>query len=404
MIADQTMPAQVAHQQASPLRVTPEQAMQRALALAQSVLTAGPNPRVGCVIVRDGVIVGEGFHARAGDPHAEANALQQAGELARGACAYVSLEPCSHTGRTPPCSDALVKAGVAEVVFAGADPNPQVCGRGLTRMREAGIAVTGPTMADQADAINPGFIKRMKYGLPWVRCKMAMSLDGRTAMASGESKWITGAVARADVQRLRATSCAIITGINTVLSDNPSLNVRPEQLTDARVQYLAGRQPLRVILDSALRTPTDAAILRQPGNVLVLTVANADKVQKAYAGEHVRVQTLALNEEGRPDLRAVLQSLAQDYACNDVLLEAGPTLSGAMVQAGLVDELIVYIGAKLLGSEGLPLFRLTGLNSMQDQIGLQITGMEQMGDDIRITARPVFKGVDCARSFTQEGV
>ncbi|MDP2379844.1 MAG: bifunctional diaminohydroxyphosphoribosylaminopyrimidine deaminase/5-amino-6-(5-phosphoribosylamino)uracil reductase RibD, partial [Pseudohongiella sp.] len=173
--------------------------MQRALALAQSVLTAGPNPRVGCVIVRDGEIVGEGFHARAGDPHAEANALRQAGELAHGATVYVSLEPCSHTGRTPPCSDALIHAGVAEVIFAGADPNPKVSGRGLTRMREAGIKVSGPVLPDQADAINPGFIKRMKHGLPWVRCKMAMSLDGRTAMASGESKWITGPAARADV-------------------------------------------------------------------------------------------------------------------------------------------------------------------------------------------------------------
>lgn len=400
MIADQPMPAQPAHLQTSTGPVTPEQAMQRALTLARSVLTAGPNPRVGCVIVRDGVIVGEGFHARAGDPHAEANALQQAGALARGASVYVSLEPCSHTGRTPPCSDALVHAGVAEVVFAGADPNPQVCGRGLIRMREAGISVTGPTLADQADAINPGFIKRMKHGMPWVRCKMAMSLDGRTAMASGESKWITGAVARADVQRLRASSCAIVTGINTVLSDNPSLNVRPEQLSDARVQHLAGRQPLRVILDSSLRTPADAAILRQPGKALVLTAANTAAAQAVYAGEHVRVQTMALDSLGRPDLRAVLKSLAQDYQCNDVLLEAGPTLSGAMVQAGLVDELIVYIGAKLLGSDGLPLLRLTGLNTMQDQIELQITGMQQMGDDIRLTARPVLKQA-VAHAFDQ---
>jgi diaminohydroxyphosphoribosylaminopyrimidine deaminase / 5-amino-6-(5-phosphoribosylamino)uracil reductase len=395
VIADQPMPAQLTPQQASQKVVTPEQAMQRALALAQSVLTAGPNPRVGCVIVRDGVIVGEGFHARAGDPHAEANALAQAGELARGASVYVSLEPCSHTGRTPPCSEALVTAGVAEVVFAGADPNPQVCGRGLKRMREVGIKVTGPTSPEQADAINPGFIKRMKHGLPFVRCKMAMSLDGRTAMASGESKWITGAVARADVQRLRATSCAVITGINTVLSDNPSLNVRPEQLTDARAQYLAGRQPLRVILDSELRTPKDAAILRQPGRVLLFTGTAGSKPD--YAGEHVRVQILSSDASGRPDLRAVLETLAQNYECNDVLLEAGPTLSGAMVQAGLVDELIVYIGAKLLGSDALPLFRLAGLNSMQDQIELQITGVEQMGEDIRLTARPVLAALNQAK-------
>lgn len=392
MSADQPMPA----------AVTPEQAMQRALALAQSVLTAGPNPRVGCVIVRDGIIVGEGFHLKAGEPHAEANALAQAGELARGASAYVTLEPCSHTGRTPPCSDALLKAGVVEVVFAGADPNPKVCGRGLNRMTEAGIQVRGPTLIEQADAINPGFIKRMKYGMPWVRCKMAMSLDGRTAMASGESKWITSAAARADVQRLRASSCAIITGINTVLSDNPSLNVRVDQLSDARGQLLDGRQPLRVILDSALRTPTDAAILRQPGKVLVLSAADgADAKTKAQAlhrinadshgAGNVTVQTLAMTSDGRPDLTKVLKLLASEHACNEVLLEAGPTLSGAMVQAGLVDELVVYIGAKLLGSEGLPLLRLIGLTRMADQIELKITGVAQIGDDIRITARPLSK-------------
>jgi diaminohydroxyphosphoribosylaminopyrimidine deaminase/5-amino-6-(5-phosphoribosylamino)uracil reductase len=396
------MPAQLTQTQATPKQVTPEQAMQRALALAQSVLSAGPNPRVGCVIVRDGAIVGEGFHARAGDPHAEANALQQAGELARGASVYVSLEPCSHSGRTPPCTDALIQAGVAQVVFAGADPNPQVCGRGLQRMIEAGIKVEGPTLPEQADAINPGFIKRMKLGLPWVRCKMAMSLDGRTAMASGESQWITGPVARADVQKLRAGSCAILTGVETVLSDNPALNVRPEQLNDPRVQHLAGRQPLRVIMDSALRTPCDAAILRQPGNVLVLTRADLAESQRSYPGEHVRVQVLTPDEKGRPDLRAALQCLAQDYECNEVLLEAGPTLSGAAVQAGLVDELIVYIGAKLLGSDALPLFKLIGLNRMQDHIKLQITGIEPMGDDIRLTACTVVESAFLAPASAAE--
>lgn len=365
-----------------------EQAMQRALALAQSVLTAGPNPRVGCVIVRDGGIVGEGFHARAGDPHAEANALHQAGDRARGATVYVSLEPCSHTGRTPPCSDALIHAGVAEVIFAGADPNPKVSGRGLKRMREAGIKVTGPLLPEQADAINPGFIKRMKHGLPWVRCKMAMSLDGRTAMASGESKWITGPEARADVQRLRATSCAVLTGVNTVLVDNPSLNVRLEQLTDPRAQHLAGKQPLRVVLDSALRTPMDARIFESEGDVLLLCASSALADDARYQRAGMLVRSMPMTGRGQIDLRATLRMLAQEFDCNDVLIEAGPTLAGAMIQAGLVDELVIYMGAKLLGNDAMPLFKLDGLTRMQDQIGLKIVEVQQLGDDCRLIAVP----------------
>lgn len=368
--------------------MNPDQAMQRAFALAQSVLTASPNPRVGCVIVRDGVIVGEGFHSRAGEAHAEVHALQQAGELARGASAYVSLEPCSHTGRTPPCCDALIQAGVAQVYYACADPNPQVAGRGLQRMRDAGIRVVGPTLPEQDDAINPGFIKRMTQGLPFVRCKMAMSLDGRTAMASGESKWITGPAARADVQRLRASSCAILTGVNTVLADDPSMNVRPEQLLDPRGQQLQGRQPMRVILDSGFRTPDDAAILRAPGQVLILGAAAALSQRQPCADEErIRMRALATDAQGRPQLRAVLQCLAQEYDCNEILLETGPSLAGAMIQAGLVDELVLYMGAKLLGSDGLPLFRLPGMSSMQDQIAVRITHVEQLGEDCRLTAR-----------------
>lgn len=365
-----------------------EQAMQRALALAQSVLTAGPNPRVGCVIVRDGAIVGEGFHARAGDPHAEANALHQAGDRARGATVYVSLEPCSHTGRTPPCSDALIHAGVADVIFAGADPNPKVSGRGLKRMREAGIKVTGPLLPEQADAINPGFIKRMKHGLPWVRCKMAMSLDGRTAMASGESKWITGPEARADVQRLRATSCAVLTGVNTVLVDNPSLNVRLEQLTDPRAHHLAGKQPLRVVLDSALRTPMDARIFESEGDVLLLCASSALADDARYQRAGMLVRSMPMTGRGQIDLRATLRMLAQEFDCNDVLIEAGPTLAGAMIQAGLVDELVIYMGAKLLGNDAMPLFKLDGLTRMQDQIGLKIVEVQQLGNDCRLIAVP----------------
>lgn len=369
--------------------------MARALALAESVLTAAPNPRVGCVIVRNGVIVGEGFHARAGGPHAEANALQQAGERARSASVYVSLEPCSHTGRTPPCSDALIQAGVAEVIFAGADPNPQVCGRGLKRMQEAGIRVQGPTDPLRADAINPGFIKRMKTGLPWVRCKLAMSLDGRTAMASGESQWITGADARADVQRLRASSCAVLTGINTVLNDNPSMRVRPGQLAITPALVDPARQPLRVILDSELRTPVDAAILGAPGEALVMAGAQAAAAHGSrYAAlAHTRIEAVPLSADGKTDLRAVLLSLAQNHDCNEILLEAGPVLSGAMVQAGLVDELVIYMAPSLLGSDAKPLMQLPGLTRLSERIALEISDVARVGADCRITARVLTRSV-----------
>ncbi len=367
--------------------INPDAAMARALALAESVLTAAPNPRVGCVIVRDGVVVGEGFHTKAGEPHAEVNALQQAGDRARGATVYVSLEPCSHTGRTPPCSEALIQAGVAEVIFAGADPNPQVCGRGLQRMREAGIRVHGPTSPVQADAINPGFIKRMRTGLPWVRCKLAMSLDGRTAMASGESKWITGPDARADVQGLRAASCAVLTGINTVLADNASLRVRPQQLAPALMAVDPHRQPLRVILDSDLRTPVDAAVLGSPGRALIFASGEAVAERAAvYPAELAMIETAPLSADGKLDLHAVLLSLANSHDCNEVLLEAGPTLSGAMVQAGLVDELVIYMAPSLLGSDAMPLLRLPGLTRMSERLELAITDVTRLGADCRITA------------------
>ncbi|MEX0738785.1 MAG: bifunctional diaminohydroxyphosphoribosylaminopyrimidine deaminase/5-amino-6-(5-phosphoribosylamino)uracil reductase RibD [Pseudohongiella sp.] len=361
--------------------------MQRAIALAQSVLSAGPNPRVGCVVVRDGQVVGEGFHQKPGEPHAEAVALSEAGDRARGATAYVSLEPCAHMGRTPPCSDALIQAGIAEVVYAGSDPNPQVSGQGLQRLREAGIRVRGPVLADEADALNRGFLKRMTQGLPWVRCKMAMSLDGRTAMASGESKWITGAAARADVQLMRASSCAVVTGVNTVLSDNPSLNVRPDQVSEAHAALIGERQPMRVVLDSSLRTPPDSRLIDLPGDILFLTGQPHPQQRARYRGSRAGIREIAVQPGGRLDLRAAMACLALDYECNEVMLEAGPTLSGAMVQAGLVDEVVIYIGARFLGSDALPLFHLPGINRMQDHIGLEITGVRQIADDCCITAR-----------------
>ena len=363
---------------------TAEQYMQQALALARRVYTATPNPRVGCVIVRDGRVVGEGWHERAGEPHAEVNALQRAGDLARGATAYVTLEPCCIHGRTPPCTGALIKAGVAEVVYGMQDPNPAVAGHGLEALKAAGIKVRGPMLESQARELNQGFIKRMTQQLPWVRCKMAMSLDGRTAMASGESKWITGPLARQDVQRLRAGSCAMLTGVNTVIGDDPSLNVRAEELPG---NGTALRQPLRVIVDSALRTPPGSRIIAVPGQVLVLTSRAHDRQLARFAESSAQIRQVAADNSGRVNLRAVMRLLAGEFACNEVMLEAGPTLSGAMVQERLVDEVVVYVGARFLGSDAMPLLNLPGLGSMKDQVALEMTDVCRVGEDCRITAR-----------------
>ncbi len=365
------------------MNTKPDDYMTLAFEAAAKVSSTSPNPRVGCVLVRDGEIVGVGLHEKPGEHHAEVNALLAAGERARGATAYVSLEPCCHFGRTPPCTQALIAAGVAEVVYAMPDPNPLVAGKGVQALRAAGIRVSGPLLEAQARQLNRGFIKRMEQGLPFVRCKLAMSLDGRTAMASGESQWITGPAARADVQRLRAESCAVLTGVNTVLHDDPALNVRVDaQGVDAEPATL--RQPRRVILDSTLRTPATASLFQLPGEVLVFT-ASADAARLSVPG--VEVRPLAADASGRVDLRAAMQVLAQDFQCNEVLLEAGPTLSGAMVQAGLVDEVILYIGAKFLGSDAMPLLRLSGLQHMADQIALDILDVTVIDTDLRVTAR-----------------
>lgn len=365
--------------------------MRLAIDAAQRVYTTTPNPRVGCVIVRDGEIVGMGCHEKFGESHAEVNALRQAGERARGAVVYVSLEPCCHFGQTPPCTNALIAAGVAEVVFGMHDPNPLVAGKGINLLREAGIEVHGPVLEFEARQVNRGFIKRMREGLPFVRCKMAMSLDGRTAMASGESQWITGPEARSDVQRLRAQSCAVLTGVNTVLADNPFLNVRVEQLVEDNPVRIAGHQPLRVIVDSGLRIPAESRILTLPGNALVLAGAPNSQQYQHLAGHidggRVHVRQMPTTATGQVDLHEALRTLARDYQCNEVLLEAGPTLGGAMIKAGLVDELVVYVGAKLLGSDALPLLTLPGLREMKDHIGLELVDVHLVGGDCRITAR-----------------
>jgi len=356
-----------------------ERYMRRAIELAATVLTATPNPRVGCVLVRDGRVVGEGWHDRAGEAHAEVNALRAAGDLARGAVAYITLEPCCVFGRTPPCTDALIRAGVAEVVYGMQDPNPAVSGQGLRQLREAGIRVRGAILESEARMLNPGFIKRMTQGLPLVRCKMAMSLDGRTAMATGESKWITGPAAREDVQRLRAASCAVLTGVNTVIADNPSLNVRSVALAS---RY----QPRRVIMDSSLRSPPDSRIIEPPGEVLFLVGQPHAAQRQRFVDVTARVHEVPLDTGGRIDLRAALKVLARDFACNEVMLEAGPTLSGAMVQAGLVDEVVIFVGPRFLGSEAMPLFHLPGLRLMRDHIALKLEGVEMIGGDCRIWA------------------
>ena len=354
--------------------------MARALRLAErGLLTTAPNPRVGCVLVREGAVVGEGWHERAGGPHAEINALQQAGPQAAGATAYVTLEPCCHHGRTPPCTDALLAAGVVRVVAAMEDPNPQVAGMGLAALRHAGIDTAAGLLAAAAERLNAGFVMRMRQGRPWVRCKLAMSMDGRTAMASGESRWITGAAARSDVHQLRACSDAIMTGIGTVLADDPSLTVRLDELDDGF------RQPLRVILDSCLRTPPDAKLLDLPGETLIVTGADDADNEARLTRPGIRVVTLQL-QDGQLDLPAVLQYLGT-LQVNEVHLEAGATLCGALLQAGLIDELVIYMAPHLMGDAARGLFTLPGLEQMAQRIKLSINDIRAVGDDWRITAR-----------------
>ena len=363
--------------------------MSRALMLAErGVYTTEPNPRVGCVLVADGRIVGEGWHVRAGEGHAEVNALAQAGDLARGATAYVTLEPCSHFGRTPPCADALVKAGVSRVVAAMQDPNPQVAGNGLNRLREAGIEVDCGLLEAQAQALNPGFIKRMQQGLPWVRVKLAMSLDGRTAMASGESKWITGPAARADVQRLRARSGAVVSGADSVLLDDSALTVRAAELglPADEAAAAAERQPLRVLIDSLRRVPLEQRFFREAGPSLVISTS-AEQAADDYLAAGSELLAVP-GADGKVDLQAVLQILAE-RGCNEVLVEAGAGLSGAFWRAGLVDELIVYMAPRLLGSQARPLMQLP-FESMSEAMDVAITDMRAIGQDWRITARPIF--------------
>ncbi len=363
------------------------QYMARAIQLAKKgQYTTHPNPRVGCVIVKNEQIIGEGYHQRAGEQHAEINAflqLQSKKLSARGATAYVTLEPCSHIGKTPPCANALVDAGVARVVIAMQDPNPQIAGRGITKLKEAGIIVEVGLLKEQARVLNPGFIKRMEQGLPWVRVKLAMSLDGKTAMASGESQWITGEAARCDVQFLRAKADAILTGIGTVLADDPSLNVR----LSAEELHIDGdvNQPKRVVLDSELQTPLDAKLLRVDGETLIFTSNQDATLQKAFHSQGAEVSTLEKNKLGRLPLTMVLKDLAQ-REINEIHVEAGATLCGALIQEKLVDEVIIYMAPTLMGGDARSLLSFISVDTMADKINLQISDIRAVGKDWRITA------------------
>ena len=365
------------------------EAMARALELAAHGLeTAQPNPRVGCVIARDGRIVGEGWHARAGEAHAEVMALRAAGAAAAGATAYVTLEPCAHHGRTPPCVDALLQAHVARVVFAVADPNPRVNGLGARQLRERGVQVESGLLAPEAEALNEGFFKRMRTGRPWVRVKIAMSLDGRTALANGESRWITAAAAREDVQRWRARSSAILTGVGTVLADDPRLDVR---LSEPR----NGPRPplLRVVLDSRLRMPVEARLFAVPGEVMLVGVPPPPGLETAHAlrlaslSRHATVVTLQADLCGRVSLPETLDLLGAREV-NELWVEAGPRLAGALLAQWLVDELILYVAPKLLGPQARPLAELPELTRLQDAPGFVMMEARPIGADLRLRLRP----------------
>ena len=354
--------------------------MAQALRLAErGLFTTTPNPRVGCVIVREGVVVGEGWHVRAGEPHAEVHALRAAGERARGAVAYVTLEPCSHHGRTPPCANALIDAGVVRVVAAMRDPNPQVAGRGLELLTLAGIQVQTGLLENEARELNIGFVSRMTRGRPWLRLKTASSLDGKTALLNGESKWITGPAARADVQRWRARACVILTGSGTVLADDPLMNVRDLQTT---------RQPLKVIVDSRLNTPPSAKILH--GGAFI-ACAEADYLRRT-ALEAAGAQILELPGasgfvHGLVDLAALMQEFGRQ-GINEVHVEAGATLNGALLAAGLVDEWISYIAPVAMGHSARGLFEMPALTEMAGRQQFEIRDMRMLGSDIRLTLRP----------------
>ncbi len=381
--------------------------MARAICLAKKgIFTTDPNPRVGAVIVKNDQIIGEGWHQFVGGPHAELHAIEAAGNAVKGSSCYVTLEPCSHHGRTAPCADAIIQAGIKEVFIAMEDPNPQVRGQGIRRLKAAGIKVTLGLMEAEAKAINPGFIKRMKENRPWVVVKMAMSLDGRTAMANGESQWISCEESRQDVQRLRARSSAIITGSGTLLSDDPRMTVRSESLGYA--QTMIGekvRQPLRVVIDGQQRLSPDSQFFTGEGNALIVLpekcpqqeFGNDDNKREGDCGDSQQVKAfkhagvgvmLVAKVNDHLDLKEIIQRLAKDWQINELMVEAGSELSGAFLKQGLMDELHLYIAPKIMGDQAKGLFHLPQLQVMSQTPGLEFEQIRQLGTDIKIICRP----------------
>jgi diaminohydroxyphosphoribosylaminopyrimidine deaminase/5-amino-6-(5-phosphoribosylamino)uracil reductase len=357
-----------------------EAAMRRALELAaRGLYSTQPNPRVGAVLARDSEIVGEGWHEYAGGPHAEPRAIEAAGERARGATAYVTLEPCSHQGRTPPCVNALLTAGVRRVVYAVGDPDPRVNGRGARLLRAAGVQVESGLLAADAETLNEGFMMRMRRKRPFIRLKTGASLDGRTALANGESQWITGEAARADVQHWRAQSSAVLTSAATVLADDPRLDVRIE----------TPRQPLRVVLDRRRAVKKGARILKPPGRVLIFAASPARASQRPAAPERLGDATVerVATKSSHLDLARVFARLAE-LQINEVLVEAGPRLSGALLGAGLVDEWIVYVAPKLLGKDARPLAAVPRLKRLRDAPAFDLRDSVTVGNDVRLRLRP----------------
>ncbi|MBU3021894.1 bifunctional diaminohydroxyphosphoribosylaminopyrimidine deaminase/5-amino-6-(5-phosphoribosylamino)uracil reductase RibD [Aestuariibacter sp. A3R04] len=362
-----------------PANVEDYEWMAAALKLAKrGQYTTSPNPRVGCIIVdKHNNIVGQGFHVQAGTPHAEVHALREAGARAQGATAYVTLEPCSHHGRTPPCAEALVAAKVRRVVVAMTDPNPQVSGRGIRGLEQAGIEVITDVMAAEASRLNRGFIKRMVAGKPWVTVKLATSIDGKIALRNGVSQWITGAQARRDVQQHRAQSCAILTGSGTALADNPSLLVRAEEARFTDYPLDAIRQPVRLVLDSHNRLPSDLALFNDSEATIRVTG------QLQGPDSSTPVMSVAM-KNGHIDLNALCVKLGQAQF-NEVWVEAGPELAGAMLQAGEVDELIVYQAARMLGDKGRSMMTLPDYTRLESAPSLSLTDLRQVGDDVKMT-------------------
>lgn len=350
--------------------------MARAFGLAErGLFTTTPNPRVGCVIVRDGVVVGEGFHERAGAPHAEANALASAGDRAAGATVYVTLEPCSHHGRTPPCADALIAARVRRVVAAMGDPNPKVAGEGFARLRAAGIDVASGLLEDEARELNVGFVSRLTRGRPWVRLKVAATLDGRTAAADRQSQWITSEASRRDGHGWRARACAVLTGIGTVRDDDPRLTVRDVPTT---------RQPLRVLVDSRLEVPLAARILEGGGVLVAAAVTDAARIA-ALRARGAEVVVLP-NAAGKVELADLMRELAR-RELNEIHVEAGVKLNGSLVAAGVVDELLIYLAPSLLGDGASGMFNLPSIARLDQKLALRLVDVQQVGEDLRIRAR-----------------